>query len=134
VTSGPFHLVAWKERDRVELVRSPTYWDRGAVRVERFTALSIDDQAASTNLYFTGACDATASNVIPSTYLPAINGEQRGGRAYKDYDVSPFLTVYFAWIQTRKLTTATFAVRCRSRSIAAQCRGSPTAARSRPRS
>ncbi|HSS01766.1 MAG TPA: peptide ABC transporter substrate-binding protein [Kofleriaceae bacterium] len=103
VTSGPFHLVAWKERDRVELVRSPTYWDRGAVRIERFTSLSIDDQGAATSSYFTGACDATAANVIPSTYLPAINGEQRGGRAYKDYDVSPFLTVYFAWIQTRKL-------------------------------
>ena len=25
VTSGPFHLTAWRERDRVELVRSPTY-------------------------------------------------------------------------------------------------------------
>jgi oligopeptide transport system substrate-binding protein len=104
-TSGPFHLVAWRERDRVELVRSPTYWDRDAVRIERFTSLSMDDQAASTNSYFTGACDATASNTIPSSYLPAINGEQRGGRAYKDYDVSPFLTVYFAWIQTRKLTS-----------------------------
>jgi oligopeptide transport system substrate-binding protein len=103
VTSGPFHLVAWKERDRVELVRSPTYRDRGAVRIERFTSLSMDDQAATTNSYFTGACDATAANTIPSSYLPALSGELRGGRAYKDYDVSPFLTVYFAWIQTRKL-------------------------------
>src|SRR4029079_8936138 len=81
---------------------SPTYWDRDAVRIERFTSLSMDDQAASTNSYFTRACDDTASHTIPSSYLPAINGEQRGGRAYKDYDVSPFLTVYFAWIQTRK--------------------------------
>ncbi|HEX8111223.1 MAG TPA: ABC transporter substrate-binding protein, partial [Kofleriaceae bacterium] len=103
VTSGPFHLAAWHERDRVELVRSPSYWDRGAVRLARFTSLSIDDQAAATHLYFTGGCDATAANVIPSSYLPAINGEQRGGRAYKDYDVSPFLGVYFLWIQTEKL-------------------------------
>jgi oligopeptide transport system substrate-binding protein len=103
VTSGPFHLAAWRERDRVELVRSPTYWDRGAVKLARFTSLSIDDQAASTHLYFTGGCDATAANTIPSSYLPAIDGEQRGGRAYKDYDVSPFLGVYFLWIQTEKL-------------------------------
>jgi ABC-type transport system substrate-binding protein len=103
VTSGPFHLVAWNERDRVEFVRSPTYWDRGRVLLERFTALSMDDQAASTNTYFTGGCDATAANTIPSSYLPAINGEQRGGRAYKDYDTAPFLGVYFAWIQTQKL-------------------------------
>jgi oligopeptide transport system substrate-binding protein len=103
VTSGPFHLVGWWERDRVELVRSPTYRDGGAVGVERFTALSMDDQAASTNAYVTGACDATAANTIPSSYLPAINGERRGGRAYKDYNVSPFLGVYFLWIQTEKL-------------------------------
>jgi len=104
-TSGPFHLAAWHERDRVELVRSATYWDRGAVALERFTSLSIDDQAAATHLYVTGGCDATAANVIPSSYLPAINGEQRGGRAYKDYDASPFLGVYFLWIQTEKLTS-----------------------------
>lgn len=103
VTSGPFHLAAWQERDRIELVRSPTYWDRGAVQLARFTSLSIDDQAASTHLYFTGGCDATAANTIPSSYLPAINGEQRGGRAYRDYNVSPFLGVYFLWIQTEKL-------------------------------
>jgi oligopeptide transport system substrate-binding protein len=104
VTSGPFHLVVWKERDRLELVRSPTYWNRGAVKLERLTAFSMDDLAASTNAYFTGACDATASNTIPSSYLPAINGEQRGGRAYRDYVVSPFFGVYFAWIQTQKLS------------------------------
>jgi oligopeptide transport system substrate-binding protein len=103
VTSGPFHLAAWAERDRVELVRSVTYWDRGAVKLARLTAFSMDDQAASTNAYVTGACDAMAANTIPSSYLPAINGEQRGGRAYRDYDASPFLGVYFAWIQTRKL-------------------------------
>ncbi|HEX4416736.1 MAG TPA: peptide ABC transporter substrate-binding protein [Kofleriaceae bacterium] len=104
VTSGPFTLAAWRERDRVELVRSPTYWDRAQVKLARFTAFSMDDQAASTNAYFTGACDATAANNVPSSYLPAINGEQRGGRAYKDYAVAPFLGVYFAWIQTQKLT------------------------------
>src|SRR5262249_19630841 len=103
VTSGPFHLAAWAERDRVELVRSATYWDRGAVKLARLIAFSMDDQAASTNAYFTGACDAMAANTIPSSYLPAINGEQRGGRAYRDYHASPFLGVYFAWIQTRKL-------------------------------
>ncbi|HEX7841706.1 MAG TPA: peptide ABC transporter substrate-binding protein, partial [Kofleriaceae bacterium] len=103
VTSGPFHLAAWVPRDRLELVRSPTYWDRGQVKLERFTALSMDDQAAATNVYATGACDAMAANTIPSSYLPAMSGELRGGRAYKDYAVSPILGVYFLWIQTEKL-------------------------------
>ena len=63
----------------------------------------MDDQAAASNTYFTGGCDATAANMIPSSYLPAMSGDSRGGRAYKDYDVQPFLGVYFAWIQTQKL-------------------------------
>lgn len=102
VTSGPLHPTLWKERDRVELVRSPTYWDPAEVRFERMTAYSMDDQAAATSFYFTGGCDATASNTIPSTYLPALNGELRG-RPYKDYRVDPFLTIYFLWIQTERL-------------------------------
>ena len=93
VTSGPMHLERWRERDRLELVRSPTYWNPGEVGVDRFTILSLDDQAAAANLYFTGGCDATSGNNIPSTYLPVL------GR-YKDYDVSPYLGVYFLWVQT----------------------------------
>ncbi|MGN6107677.1 MAG: peptide ABC transporter substrate-binding protein [Kofleriaceae bacterium] len=101
-TSGPLHLVGWKRHDRLELVRSPTYWDPTEVRFDRMTAYSIDDQAATTSYYVTGGCDATATNTMPSTYLPALNGEQRG-RPYKDYRVDPFLTVYFLWLQTEKL-------------------------------
>ncbi|MGE0546579.1 MAG: peptide ABC transporter substrate-binding protein [Kofleriaceae bacterium] len=103
VTSGPLHLELWNDRDRVELVRSMTFWNPDEVKLERLTAFSMDDQAASTNTYFTGGCDATASNTIPSSYLPALNGEQRG-RAYKDYDVSPYLGVYFAWVNTQRLS------------------------------
>ncbi|MGE3547674.1 MAG: peptide ABC transporter substrate-binding protein, partial [Kofleriaceae bacterium] len=104
VTSGPLHLAAWNDRDRVELVRSTTFWNPAEVKLERLTAYSMDDQAANTNTYFSGGCDATASNTIPSSYLPALNGEQRG-RAYKDYDVSPYLGVYFAWVNTKRLSS-----------------------------
>jgi ABC-type oligopeptide transport system substrate-binding subunit len=103
VTSGPMHLVDWIERDRVELARSPTYWDQADIHVDRITAYTLDDQAANTNFYFTAGCDATNSNTIPSTYLPAINGELRG-KPYKDFRISPYFAVYFAWINTKKLS------------------------------
>src|SRR5262249_1787015 len=64
------------------------------------------DQAAATNYYFTGGCDALATNQIPSTYLPALNGEQR--RAYKDYIVSPYLGVYFLWLNTKAIPNRHF--------------------------
>ncbi len=102
VTSGPLHLAEWHERDHLELVRSPTYWAPTEVKSARMTVYSMDDQAANSNYYFTGGCDATASNQVPSTYLPVLDGEQRG-RPYKDYDVSPYLGIYFVWLQTEKL-------------------------------
>lgn len=101
-TSGPLHLARWKERDRIELVRSPAYWAPAEVRLERLTVYPMDDQAAATAFYFTGGCDAMATNTIPSTYLPALSGELRG-RPYKDFRVDPYLTSYFLWIQTEKL-------------------------------
>ncbi|HEV7556182.1 MAG TPA: peptide ABC transporter substrate-binding protein, partial [Kofleriaceae bacterium] len=101
VTSGPMSLAAWIERDHVELVRSPTYWDQSDIHIDRLTAYSMDDQAASANYYYVGDCDALATNMIPSTYLPAVNGELRG-RPYKDYVVAPWLGVYWAWINTQR--------------------------------
>lgn len=103
VTSGPLHLAVWRPHDELVMVRSPTFWDPAAVKIDRLEVLSIDDQAAATNLYFTGACDATTANVVPSTYLPVLDGEQRG-RPYRDYHVSTNLGVYFAWVNTQRLT------------------------------
>ena len=93
VTSGPMHLESWRERDQLELVRSRTYWNPQEVKIDRIVVLAMDDQAANANTYFTGDCDATSSNNIPSTYLPVMP-------RYKDYDVSPWLAVYFLWVQT----------------------------------
>lgn len=101
-TSGPLHLAAWLPRDRIELVRAPTYWDPAEVRTARVTAYAIDDQAAATNFYFTAGCDATAANVMPSSYLPALTGELRG-RPYRDFRVDPMFAVYFLWLQTERL-------------------------------
>jgi oligopeptide transport system substrate-binding protein len=102
VTSGPLALADWRPRDRLEMVRAPSYWNAADVHVDRVTVLPIDDQAAAADLYFTGACDATATNTIPASYLPALAGELRG-RPYKDYRASPYLGVYYLWVNTQKL-------------------------------
>jgi oligopeptide transport system substrate-binding protein len=101
VTSGPMHLAAEAERDYLELVRSPTYWDAGDVKLDRLTIYSMDDQAASANTYFTGRCDVLRGNNVPTSYLPVLAGEKRGGKAYKDYTVAPYLGVYFIMVNTK---------------------------------
>jgi len=103
VTSGPMNLEAWRRRDTIELVKSPTYWDRARVTTDRISVFAIDDQAAATNYYYYGGCDAVASNTPPSTFLPALNGEKTG-KPFRDYYVRPYLGVYFAWINTKVLS------------------------------
>lgn len=102
VTSGPFHLAGWYERDRIELFKSPTYWRADTVKLERVTLFSMNDQAASTNYYMQGGCDAVASNHIPASYLRPLSGEVRG-RPYRDFISAPYLGIYFYLINTDKL-------------------------------
>ena len=102
VTSGPMHLVAMKERDYVELVRSPTYWNQADVKLDRLTAYSLNDQAAAANLYYTGRCDAVAANNVPSSYLPLLAGETRGGKPFADFSIKPYLGSYFMVVNTKK--------------------------------
>jgi oligopeptide transport system substrate-binding protein len=96
VTSGPMNLVSWKQRDAIELVRSPTYWDQASVKLDRITMYSIDDQAAATNLYYSGRCDATTANHTPATYTRALDGR------YKDFHLDPWLGVYFVLVNTEQ--------------------------------
>jgi oligopeptide transport system substrate-binding protein len=103
VTSGAMQLTVWKERDRVELVRSPTYWNPAEVKLDQLTVYSLDDATAATNLYYAGRCDAVATNQIPGSYLPALRGERRGGVPYRDYKVAPFLSSYFVLINAKQV-------------------------------
>ncbi len=95
VTSGPFHLTEWYERDRMEFEASPTFWDADNIRLERFTSYQIDQQAAAANYYRTGGCSAMTSNNMPSSFLPVLSGDKRGGDPYKDYTVAPYLGIYY---------------------------------------
>lgn len=104
VSSGPMRVSTWRERDYVELVRWPSYWDNASTKLDKLTAYSIDDQVASVNFYISGGCDATTTNNVPASYIPIVNGERRGGRAYKDYQVARYLGAYFILVNNDKLS------------------------------
>jgi oligopeptide transport system substrate-binding protein len=101
VSSGPMRLAEHAPRDHLTLVRSPTYRDPAEVKLDRLTVLSIDEQAASANLYFTGVCDALAANNIPQSYLAALSTGNHG-KPYRDYTVAPYLGTYFAVVNTKR--------------------------------
>jgi len=104
VTSGPFHLTYWRQRDKFELRRSATFWGRDAVRLARVTIYSINDQSAAANLYYQGACDATTTNNVPSSYLPVLAGEAGPtGRPKLDYVRAPYNGIYFYLVNVKRL-------------------------------
>jgi oligopeptide transport system substrate-binding protein len=96
VTSGPFHLVEWKQRDKMVMVRAETFWNQDEVKLDKLTMYAVDDQAAAANLYFTGGCDALTTNHVPASYTRALQGR------YKDFHIDPWLGIYFVLIQTEK--------------------------------
>ena len=54
VTNGPFRLDKWLERDRVELSKSPTFWDAEHIALNGVVVYLTDSEAAVRTLYDTG--------------------------------------------------------------------------------
>ena len=100
VTNGPFHLTQWIIAYQIELTKSPTYWDREHVALERAVAVISDDNHAMVRLFRAGALDwMGADNKPPAEYL--------GFLAKKaDYRANPELATYFYWLNLRGETPA----------------------------
>ncbi|HET9958555.1 MAG TPA: peptide ABC transporter substrate-binding protein [Polyangiaceae bacterium] len=96
VSNGAFVLDQWRVGDRIRMLRSPTYWDRGRVKLRSVDALPSENATTSLNLFLSGEVDWLPTNSYPvdlSEYLA-----QR-----PDYFRSSALSVYFYRINcTRK--------------------------------
>lgn len=107
VTSGPFTMTKWLERDRMEFEKSDTFFLKDEVKLERFTSYNMNDQAASANFYLQGGCDAVTSNNIPYSYIPALSGAKRG-KPYRDFKLRPYSGIYYYVFNTEKVTNKHF--------------------------
>ena len=101
VTSGPFHMTGWIPRDKIELVKSDTFWNRDDVALGRVTIYSLSDQSASVNMYYQGACDALVANNIPVSFLPVLGGDGKRA-AKKDYHQFSQAGIYFVMVNTQR--------------------------------
>jgi oligopeptide transport system substrate-binding protein len=97
VTNGPYRLQIRRIRDRIRLVRSDTYWDRGHVRLGVVDALAITSQVTMFDLYETG-------NVDWITDPPAIVlRELLHAKPHRnDLNPKPILSSYFYMLNTTR--------------------------------
>ncbi len=88
VGNGPFRLEFRRIRDRIRMVKNPTYWDADRVRLEVVDALATKSATTALNMYLNGQID-WAPYQPPST-IPLLK------REYSDqFHYAPMLTTYF---------------------------------------
>lgn len=96
VTNGPFHLTKWVIGYEIELGRSPTYWGRDEVKLDKARAMISDDNHAMVRVFKAGQLDWLGSDVEPpQEYLSFLRGK-------KDFQLQEDLGTYFYWINLRQ--------------------------------
>ncbi len=93
VGNGAFLLEFRRVRDRIRLVKSPTYWNRDAVRLNTIDALAVKSATTMLNLYMTGQVDWIPS--VPTEVVTDL-------MARDDFRPAPFLALYYYLINTEK--------------------------------
>ncbi|HYE08401.1 MAG TPA: peptide ABC transporter substrate-binding protein [Planctomycetota bacterium] len=86
VSNGPFRLAEWTPRSRIVLERNPHYWDAAVVKLERITALPIQDNETAYRLYLDGQL-----NWMPK--IPQLKLEEV--RRHPDYYVATYFGTHF---------------------------------------
>lgn len=88
VGNGPFNLLEWKPNQIIRAVRSPSYWDRGAVKLREVRFYPIEDETSEEAAFRSGQLHVTAQLPIEKI------AEYRGSPAHLLVQ-SPTLGTYF---------------------------------------
>lgn len=86
VVNGPFILSDWAPRQHVELKKNENYWDARFVKLNKVTALPLDDLNTAYQLFIKKKVHWLAA--IPQARIEEI-------RRHPDYYVTPFFGTYF---------------------------------------
>ncbi len=70
VGNGPYVLHSRRVRDRIRLVKSPTYWNRKQVRLEVIDVLAVKSDTTALNMFLTGQVDWVPT--VPHTVVPEL--------------------------------------------------------------
>ncbi|WFA06621.1 peptide ABC transporter substrate-binding protein [Bacillus sp. HSf4] len=71
VGNGPFKLTEWKHDESFTMVKSDTYWDKDAVKLDKVTWAMVDDRNTDYQMF--------ESNELDTSYVPAEMSEKLRG-------------------------------------------------------
>lgn len=94
VSNGAYRLKEWKFRQQMLLERNATYWDANNVRTPRIRLSMVQSHTTTINLYKAGELDWIGENAaIPNELMDNLAKHQ-------DFHRSPWLTMYYYWLNT----------------------------------
>lgn len=96
VGNGAFRLTKWVVNERIEVERSPTYWNNSKTVIEHATFLPISSEVSDVNRYRSGDTDITNS-AIPPTLFPMVKKELT-----TQLHVSPLLCTFYYELNNRR--------------------------------
>ena len=94
VCNGPFLLKFRRIRDRIRLVKNPTYWDHDNVRLDVIDALAVKSTTTMLNLYLTNQADWIPT--VPIEVIPELQE-----RPQHDFHSAPYLGNYYYLVNTK---------------------------------
>ncbi len=89
VSNGPFEMKVWKQGDRIEMVKSDTYWDKDNVWLEKFVFYLTNSVETAHNWYEKGRVHWTPG-LIPTERVKELLGSGR-----PDFRIDPILCTYY---------------------------------------
>ncbi|MGY0399495.1 MAG: peptide ABC transporter substrate-binding protein [Ostreibacterium sp.] len=95
VSNGPFKMSKWVPQASIELVKSDSYWDKEAVKLDKVIYYPIEDQNAELKRFRAGELDWTSE--IPNDQFKFI--KKKLAKAFK---VANYLGVYYYGFNTTK--------------------------------
>lgn len=95
VGNGPFTLTGWKPNQKITVTRSPTYWDRAAVKLDAIEFFAIDSADTEEREFRTGRIDYAYS-------LPLGKIETYRRENADTYRATPYYGTYFYRINVTK--------------------------------
>jgi oligopeptide transport system substrate-binding protein len=96
IVTGAYKLAEWKVNQKVVLEKNPNYYEAPKVQIKKVTALAVNDEGATLNLYRTKQIDWTSESGLSSTHVPALRGRP-------DFRLAPyFATATYLFNVNRK--------------------------------
>ncbi|SMC20850.1 oligopeptide transport system substrate-binding protein [Clostridium acidisoli DSM 12555] len=93
VSNGAFKMVDWKQKDKLEFVKNPNYWNKSAVKLDKLTYTVLDDETSYMSAYQSGQVDII--DAPPTEQIPSLlkSGKAKSyvniGTYYYSFNLDP---------------------------------------------